>query len=275
MAIESRQGLNQLKVGEKTHGAGIFASRWRQERNTHKSTDNRINHFAALSQVLQDSPDGLYLDIGCGSGYSSQKLATIKPDSVVIALDSTPEALALTSESAPANVAFVQGDAFNLPLSDGTVKASWTEGLIEHYPHTWEDILDEQFRVTEHGGLVITSVPNILNIPYTTGVLIQGNRFRYYPERGFLPGGLGRLQKKYNELGLTVIDRYGWGITYSAKNMYEWDSVAEEKKYPLYTKGFHVLGNILEGPISTLDRLSTQKLSKWIGFEFMLVGQKK
>jgi SAM-dependent methyltransferase len=56
------------------------------------------------------------LDVGCGAGALALALAPIVAD--VVGIDRVPELLALGRERAPANVAFVEGDAEALPFAD-------------------------------------------------------------------------------------------------------------------------------------------------------------
>lgn len=258
---------------ERAKGQSIFKRRWK-ETNADRSNNHRERHFKALAKTLASIQTGILVEIGSGSGYAAKGIASLKPGCCVIGIDSTEEAIALAQQGASTNVEFLKGDAFDLPFSAETIAASWTEGLIEHYPQSWRGIIDEQNRITEPGGLIITSVPNILNLPRTLATTIQGSRFRYYPADGFLPGKVGSLYKKYKELDLDVEGLYGWGITYPAQQMYEWDNKNEKRLYPPYTKVFHFLGNLMEKPSEKVDQMLHGKLSKWIGFEFMMVGRK-
>lgn len=258
---------------ERLHGQQIFTGRWREE-STNESNAHRQKHVAILSKVLSEITDGTFVEIGTGSGSASKIIATTHPNCRVIGIDSAEDALSLANHDTPQNVSFIKGDAFELPIESSTASASWTEGLIEHYPKSWRTIINEQFRITKPNGLVITSVPNILNLPRTFATIVQSRNFRYYPANGFMPGSLGALSKKYQELGISVEQMYGWGITYPAQNMYRWNSQDQKREYPLYTKIFHCLGNITARPIEIVDELFNGGISKWAGFEFMLVGRK-
>lgn len=255
---------------ERRHGRNIFSNRW-EEVGVQESSDNRINHLRALSSALRGISKGNLLEIGCGSGYSSNGIAERKPGSIVLALDFTSSALEIARSS---HVIPIQADAFELPFKDGSIQASWHEGIIEHYPTSWRGLLEEQYRVTAEAGLLITSVPNILNLPRTIAYEMQGERFRYYPARGFLPGKFGALYQEYKRLGLEISEMYGWGMTYPAKNMYEWDETTQTKRYPTYIKLIHAAGKLLDRPLAALDTLLQGDLSKLVGFEFMLVGKK-
>jgi SAM-dependent methyltransferase len=103
---------------------------------------------------------GVVLDIGCGSGRALPPLRhAVGPDGSVIALDLTPEMLAVARPaSIAARAALVLADARSLPLADTSADAIFAAGLVNHLPDTVAG-LRELARVTRHGGLLMLFHP--------------------------------------------------------------------------------------------------------------------
>lgn len=103
---------------------------------------------------------GVVLDIGCGSGRALLPLRqAVGPDGSVIALDLTPEMLAVARPaSVTARAALVLADARSLPLADASTDAIFAAGLVNHLPDTVAG-LRELARVTQHGGLLVLFHP--------------------------------------------------------------------------------------------------------------------
>lgn len=265
-----------MSLTERPEAINAFKQRWQDGGGNSYLSEAQNLLLPVIACVLDEVQDGTLLEIACGSGLIGNNIANQKSACKVIGFDITKEAIALSMANKTGHSSeFFQADAFQIPLASDSITASWSEGMLANFPRSWQNILDEQYRIIKPGGLLITSVPNILNLPRTFALKKQGEKFRYYPGDGFLPGPLGALYKKYNALGLHIARQIGWGITYPAKTMYEWDEKQTQKRYPLYTKFFHVLGNHMDYPIREIDTIFKGHLSKWIGFQYVLVGIKQ
>jgi len=101
------------------------------------------------------------IDVGCGTGRALPPLrAAVGPDGAVIALDLTPEMLAMARPAcAAASGALILGDARSLPLPDGAVDAIFAAGLVHHLPDPQAGLL-ELARVTRPGGLLVLFHPS-------------------------------------------------------------------------------------------------------------------
>jgi SAM-dependent methyltransferase len=104
---------------------------------------------------------GVALDIGCGTGRALPLLRqAVGPDGMVIALDLTPEMLAVARPaSVAAQAALVLADARALPLADASADAIFAAGLVNHLPDTNAG-LRELARVTREGGLLVLFHPS-------------------------------------------------------------------------------------------------------------------
>ena len=111
-------------------------------------------------------------------------------------------------------VQMVRGDGFLLPFADCQFDVVYSLGLIEHFESEKSRMLvAEHQRVCRKGGLVIVSVPNLLNLPHTLRKMILGRKYEYYPERSYTPKQLSRT---LTSAGLRVKATDGllpaWGI---------------------------------------------------------------
>jgi SAM-dependent methyltransferase len=103
---------------------------------------------------------GVALDIGCGSGRALSPLRqAVGPDGSVIALDLTPEMLAVARPaSVTATAALILADARSLPLKDASADAIFAAGLVNHLPDPAAG-LRELARVTRPGGRLVLFHP--------------------------------------------------------------------------------------------------------------------
>ncbi|MBE8540018.1 methyltransferase domain-containing protein [Geoglobus acetivorans] len=99
----------------------------------------------------------LVLEVGCGTGFTTQEIVRRVGESNVVAVDLTPEQMAKAIARYPGS-SFIRGDAENLPFEDGVFDASISAGSIEYWPHPAEGI-KEMARVTKKGGRVVILAP--------------------------------------------------------------------------------------------------------------------
>jgi SAM-dependent methyltransferase len=104
---------------------------------------------------------GVAVDIWCGTGRALPPLRmAVGPSGAVIALDITPEMLAVARPAATlARASLVLGDARALPFADASVDAVFAAGLVNHLPDTAAG-LRELARVTAPGGLLVLFHPS-------------------------------------------------------------------------------------------------------------------
>jgi SAM-dependent methyltransferase len=116
----------------------------------------------AAAIAAADIPRGArVIDVGCGTGRALPPLrAAVGPDGAVIALDLTPEMLAMARPAcAAASGALVLGDARSLPFPDAAADAIFAAGLVHHLPDPQAGLL-ELARVTRLGGLLVLFHPS-------------------------------------------------------------------------------------------------------------------
>lgn len=110
----------------------------------------------ALVELCQPQVDELVLDVATGTGHTALALAPVCQS--VIGLDLTPEMLAQAKQLAQqrqlSNVAWVEGDAQNLPFPDQAFDLYTARAAPHHFPEL-DKALQEAHRVLKSGGKAI------------------------------------------------------------------------------------------------------------------------
>jgi SAM-dependent methyltransferase len=160
-------------------------------------------------EILADGPaEGRpVLEVGAGSGRDT--LALVRAGAIGVVLDYSPASLALVRELARRQgltVHLVQADALAMPFREGTFEVVFHQGLLEHFRDP-RPLLEENTRVTRHGGRVVVDVPQTFHL-YTAmkQVLIAAGAWFAGWETQFTPG---RLERSLRSAGLTVRRTYG------------------------------------------------------------------
>ncbi|AKG92540.1 Methylase involved in ubiquinone/menaquinone biosynthesis [Geoglobus ahangari] len=99
----------------------------------------------------------LVLEVGCGTGFTTEEIVRRVGEENVVAVDLTPEQMEKAVnrfESAE----FLRGDAENLPFKDSSFDASISAGSIEYWPNPQKGV-QEMARVTKSGGRVVILAP--------------------------------------------------------------------------------------------------------------------
>lgn len=109
--------------------------------------------LALQLMTAHPAPEGITLDVGCGTGAMLSELTRRGP---ALGVDVSPEALKLCSRRGLTNA--MEGDAQALPLADGSVARVVTLDTLEHVPDDREAAA-EIFRVLKPGGVLIINVP--------------------------------------------------------------------------------------------------------------------
>lgn len=98
------------------------------------------------------------LDLGCGSGYGSRKLA--ESARLVFGVDVSPEAIEYSRLNfSGTNISFVAGDGTSLPFQNHSFDTVVCFEVIEHL-FNQQALLEEAARVLSPGGFLMISTPN-------------------------------------------------------------------------------------------------------------------
>lgn len=191
------------------------------------------------------------LEIGCGSGkIIAQAVRTraargVGMDVNLPSADSARRVAAYLGVTCDS----VCGSGFSTPFADNTFDVVLSEGVIEHFePSQTRAMVAEHVRVCRPGGLVLISVPNLLNFPLTYHKWRVGDQYHVYPERSYTTWGLVRLLADH---GLTPVACDGFAPSMGVE-WYIWKA----------------------NPLRWLDSVPIPWLYALIGFETLVVARK-
>jgi len=119
--------------------------------------NNLLEHIIRYDFVT-GNPDQVALDIGCGSGHGSNRLAT--KFKTVHGVDIAEEAIAYASEHwQKPNINFSVGDSLDIPFPENNFDVVIAFEVFEHLTD-WRKFLSEIRRVLKDNGKVYISTPN-------------------------------------------------------------------------------------------------------------------
>lgn len=148
------------------------------------------------------------LDIGCATGHATELMAELVGDrGLAVGLDSSRAMLAevATRLGAAARAAYILGNAYHMPFSDGSLDACRIERLLMHLREP-RRALEEAARVLRAGGRLLVVEPDfgafLVDAPATsvTRAVLRAH------EQGVRNPWIGRtLSRRLEEVGLTVV----------------------------------------------------------------------
>ncbi len=99
------------------------------------------------------------LDVGCGTGYTTEAILRTLRHGEVVGIDLTPAQLRKSKEKLKSkNLFLVRGDAENLPFRENTFDSTISIGAIEYFPNP-KNAVQEMTRVVKSGGKVAIGGP--------------------------------------------------------------------------------------------------------------------
>jgi SAM-dependent methyltransferase len=132
-------------------------------------------------KLLKAMPGDRIVDIGCGRGELALHAAA--KGAVVLAVDPSPDALAIAREAAAFSkdavpLAYVRADAEALPIRDGWADGAALADVLEHLPpERLQVALSECRRVLKRGArLAIHTEPNRTLVRFTAPILSRVSR---------------------------------------------------------------------------------------------------
>jgi SAM-dependent methyltransferase len=123
-------------------------------------TLNRDREYAALKRMLHLNPSDALLDVGCGDGFWTSRMA--KRCGSVVGIEPNRKTLewARALHSGP-NINYVCGIAECLPFGDQSFDKIFSVSCLEHFADPWRG-LSEIARVLRPGGRLALSVDSLL-----------------------------------------------------------------------------------------------------------------
>lgn len=111
---------------------------------------------AMLANLPADFQPGSILDLGCGTGWFTRKLAERFPEAALTGADLSPGMLAQAATGGPGHAAWLNADAEQLPLPDQSVDLVFSNLMIQ-WSNRPEVILAECRRLLKPGGVLAVS----------------------------------------------------------------------------------------------------------------------
>lgn len=113
-------------------------------------------------------PDDQVLDLGCGTGWASRRLARMVPNGEVVGIDVADEMLRRAEQASNGikNVRYVWGSAENIPAKDGSFTKVLSVESFYYYADQ-DRALDELHRVMAPGGKLFILINLYTDNPYS------------------------------------------------------------------------------------------------------------
>ena len=141
----------------------LYADETLHERQTTRGLHRALRTKAVLGLLERHvAPGGTIVDVGCGPAQLARPLT--ERGFHYIGVDPVPEMFEGTRGAMAAEplASFLAGTAQELPVADATADGTALVAVIEYVPDV-DAVLAEVKRVTKPGGIVVVTVPNLLN----------------------------------------------------------------------------------------------------------------
>lgn len=144
-----------------------WQSYWNWEKVFRKITSEV--YFSLINEYCDSLEGKKIIELGCGTGLTSAKLAEYGAD--VTLIDSSEDALRIAEKNFKTigvEGKFIYGNVFDLPGSEFTDQFDivFSEGLVEHFlGNERQKIFDIHSKLAKKNGMVFIAIPNIYNLP--------------------------------------------------------------------------------------------------------------
>ena len=142
------------------------------------------DHQANMARYLElvGPPAGRsFCEVGSGSGTTSASLARM--GARITLIDISPKSLAFARryfEGEKLLAQYVIQDGLRLGFREGSFDVVWNGGVIEHFTDEGKvALIQEMYRVTKPGGLLLIVVPNAHDFPFRLGKWIAELRGKW------------------------------------------------------------------------------------------------
>jgi len=154
-------------------------------------------------KLLAGERRGTLVDLGAGDGTLAERLREEGFD--VTAVD------AMTDDFRPADIEVMAADLNEgIPFADGRFQLVVSTEVIEHLENPWF-FMRELYRITEPGGVVIISTPNLFNVYVRAWYALTGRLYNF-------------LDSAYQNIGhITPI--YLWNLERMAEGKFDVETV--------------------------------------------------
>lgn len=150
-----------------------------------------------LLEMLGPGKGEFILDLGCGVGYFTEKIA--KNETRCCGIDTDKQALSLARSNMPAM--FICGSATAIPVKDNSIEKALVADVLEHIEDD-ERVISELCRVVRDRALLVLSVPSSEGLLSHTRLhkLFHGERGmpEYHFRNGYTLSDLKGLLERHN-----------------------------------------------------------------------------
>lgn len=145
--------------------------------------------LAEADDAIREAAPASILDVGCGEGVVTERIAQLVPTARVVGLDvEDPELVSDWERLAAGNLSFEAGSAYSLPYEDGSFDLVCAFEVLEHLERP-ADGLAELARVAS--GALVLSVPRE---PLWRALNVASGR--YLRELGNTPGHVNHWSRR-------------------------------------------------------------------------------
>ena len=156
-----------------------------------------------VMELLTNEPRGPLVDLGAGDGTLAERLH--REGFEVTAVD------AIVTDFGPGNIKVISANLNeSLPFPDAQFKGVVSTEVIEHLENPWF-FLRELYRITEPGGVVIISTPNLYNIYVRAWYLLTGRLYNF-------------LHSAYSHIG-HITPVFLWNLERMAEDKFDLETV--------------------------------------------------
>jgi trans-aconitate 2-methyltransferase len=122
----------------------------------HKFQSERSAPFDDLLKLVEVRPHLKAVDLGCGTGELTRRLAELLPESELLGLDNSPQMLAKADTVKQPGLTFALGDQANLPGTWDLIFSNAALQWSEDHPR----LLDHLYSQLAAGGQIAVQVPS-------------------------------------------------------------------------------------------------------------------
>ena len=123
------------------------------------------------------------LDVGCGTGEFTRRVAEVFPQARVVGVDLIEEHLALARRHDNPRITYQQADAFELPFETGSFDLVVCRHMLQAIPHA-ERVLAEMVRVCRKGG-VVHVIPEDYHMIFAAPTRVDVRQFWFEAPRAY------------------------------------------------------------------------------------------
>ncbi len=169
----------------------------------------------ALELAQLDDPNLTIVDVGAGTGFTTQGVMAYIPATQVTCIDQSPHQLARARQKPVLEgCTFIEGDAEDLPFPTDHFDRYISAGSIEYWPEPQRGIA-EAYRVIKPGGVALMIGPLR---PKNTLARAAADAWMLFPEeeeyiRWFEAAGFTDLKKRYIRPGWVREEAYGIALS--------------------------------------------------------------